>query len=128
LLHLKNNYQDKSSNPKDLKYLRTLTGKYPSEVALLSKGKLKGRIKLLLKDRLKFLKSKWNVENPIEIKDSNCILWACQQHNCSNTNFIIVVDFRKNVVYAGIREEESIKVFSEDGSTNPEVTKWANRN
>jgi hypothetical protein len=120
--------QNNSSNRSNLRYLKNLKGKYPSEAALISKGKLKDRIKLLLNHRFEFLQSKWNVENPIELKGTNCILWACQQHNCSNTNFIIVINLDKNVVYAGVREEESITLYSEDSSSNLEVIKWANRN
>ena len=42
--------------------------------------------------------------------------------------FIIVVDFGKNVVYVGVREEEEIKIYSEDGKNNDRITNWATRN
>ena len=74
------------------------------------------------------MKTKWAVETPIEIKGNILQAWGCQQHNCDRTNFIIVVDFIKNVVYVGIRRNEIVKSYSEDGSTNAEINKWANRN
>jgi len=111
-----------------LNHLQKLRGQYPIEVNLFKDKILNKRMKSLLKDRFFFLKNNWTVETPIEIRNNMFSAWGCQQHNCSNTNFIIVVDFTKNVVYVGIREEEKIKIFSEDGTSNEQVLKWANRN
>lgn len=116
-----------NSNKDDLKYLKHYNGKYPSEIKLLSNLSLTKRLKPLLKEKFTFLKDTWAVETPIEIKDNVFIAWGCQQHNCSNTNFIIVVDFSKNIVYVGIRENENVKTYSEDGTTNKEIIKWATR-
>lgn len=112
----------------DISYLKNCEGKYPSEVKLLGNNPLTKRLKILIKNRYVFLKNTWTVETPIEIKKNQFIAWGCQQHNCSNTNFMIVVDFAKNVVYVGVREEENVKIYSEDGTSNNEITKWANRN
>jgi len=112
---------------KSLNHLQKLRGQYPIEVNLFKDKILNKRVKSLLKDRFFFLKNNWAVETPIEIKNNTFSAWGCQQHNCSNTNFIIVVDFTKNVVYVGIREEEKIKIYSEDGTSNTIVSNWAKR-
>ena len=111
----------------DLKYPEKYVGLDPQKVKLLGNSPLTKRLKALLKNRYDFLSKTWGPETPIEVKNNTFSAWACQQHNCSNTNFTIVVDFDKNVVYVGIREEENVKIYSEDGSKNTEVTNWANR-
>lgn len=112
----------------NLKYLKKVNHKYPREARLLYDKQLTKRLKTLLKNRYDFLIKTWGPETPIEVNESTFIAWGCQQHNCSNTNFTIVVDFAKNVVYVGIREEENVRIYSEDGSSNKEILKWANRN
>ena len=112
----------------DLSYLKYANRKYPNEIKLLNDQKLSMRLKALLKNRLVFLKKTWAVETPIEVANEHLTAWGCQQHNCDQTNFIIVVDFKKNVVYCGIRENENVKVYSEDESVNSEITKWSKRN
>lgn len=111
----------------DLHYLKNFKDCYPNNIKLFSDGRLAVRLKSLLKEKYKFLKNSWTVETPIEIKDNFFVAWGCQQHNCSNTNFIIVVDFKKNVIHSGIRAEEFITIYSEDGTSNPEITKWSKR-
>ncbi|WP_231459220.1 hypothetical protein [Pedobacter sp. Leaf132] len=121
----KNDYEDNLRN--ELDYMKNYNGLYPNKVKLLGNNLLTKRLKNLIKDRYSFLVKTWAVETPIEIKNSMFSAWGCQQHNCSNTNFIIVVDFKKNVVYVGIREEENVKIYSEDGSSNILVNNWAKR-
>ena len=111
-----------------LSYLKKYNGQYPQKTKLLGNNPLTKRLKMLMKSRYNYLVKTWAVETPIEIKNNMFSAWGCQQHNCSNTNFIIVVDFIKNVVYVGIREEEKIKIYSEDGTSNKQVLKWSNRN
>lgn len=122
------NFISRQTNQTSLSYLTKYKGQYPNKVNLLGNSPLTTRLKTLLKSRYDFLIKTWGPETPIEIKNNTFIAWGCQQHNCSNTNFIIVVDFSKNVVYVGVREEENVKVYSEDGSRNIQISKWANRN
>lgn len=122
------NFTSRQTNQTSLSYLTKYKGQYPNKVKLLGNSPLTTRLKTLLKSRYDFLLKTWGPEIPIEIKNNIFIAWGCQQHNCSNTNFTIVIDFSKNVVYVGIREEENVKVYSEDGSSNIEISKWANRN
>lgn len=120
--------QTNNSLVENLDNLKKLNGKYPYEVKLLQNPVLTKRLKNLLKGRYKFLKETWAVETPIEVNNDIFVASGCQQHNCGNTNFIIVVDFSKDVLYAGIREEQVVKVYSEDGSSNSEIIKWGNDN
>lgn len=107
-----------------LEYLKTLNGKYAHNVKLLGSNPLTKRVKALLKTRYSFLKKRWVVETPIEVEDFTFKAYSYQQHNCDNVNFIIVVDLRKDVVYVGVKENDSVKVYSEDGSDNSTVREW----
>jgi hypothetical protein len=120
--------QNNNQTVENLDNLKKLNGKYPYDAKLLDNPVLTRRLKNLLKGRYRFLKETWAVETPIEINNNIFVASGCQQHNCGNTNFIIVVDFSKDILYAGVREDEVVKVYSEDGSSNEEIIKWANNN
>lgn len=66
-------------------------------------------------NRFNFLKQTWAVEVPMEFKNNIFVASACKAHDCSSTNFIIVFDFSNNVLYAGIREDDISKIYSENG-------------
>jgi hypothetical protein len=117
-----------SSAPANLNFLKKLNGKYPYNVKLLDNVQLKTRLKKLLGTRFTFLKKTWAVETPIEIKNNIFVAKGCETHNCSSTNFIIVVNFTKNILYAGIREEDNVKTYSEDGSIPEPLNEWAKGN
>ena len=110
----------------DLGFLKEYQGKYPNDVKLLENQTLKLRLQKLLGDRYAFLKETWAVETPIEIKNNIFVASGCQVHNCGSTNFMIVVDLSKGVVYSGIRDEEKVKLYAEDGTANEELNNWAN--
>lgn len=112
----------------ELAFLRDYAGKYPNDVKLLDNSILNPRLKKLLGGRFTFFKETWAVESPMEIRNDLFIASACQAHNCASTNFIIVADLSKNILYAGVREEEKVKVYSEDGSSNTEVENWVKGN
>ncbi|MES2447905.1 MAG: hypothetical protein V4546_12035 [Bacteroidota bacterium] len=116
--------QNKINN---LEYLKKFNGEYPYTANLFNDKLLSKRLKNLLKDRFLFLKKNWAVETPIEVRNNIFKAWGCKQHFCDSTNFIIVVDFKKNVIYVGIRENENVKVYSEDGSKNKFVEDWSKR-
>jgi hypothetical protein len=117
------------SDSTTFKFLKKYDKKYPYEVKLLDNSILKQRLKTLLGNRYSFLKSKWAVEIPIEIKDNIFIAYACETHNCDATNFMIIVDINRNIVYAGIREERKAVTYSEDNSKGPvQLQDWAKEN
>lgn len=120
--------QTDNSTSNNLDFLKKANGKYPYEVKLLDNPVLTQRLKKLLgNNRFKFLNETWAVEIPMEFTNNIFVASACQAHSCYSTNFIIVVDFSKNVMFVGIREEDEVKTYSEDGSNSPIITKWVNR-
>ena len=107
-------------------FLRKLQGKYPFDVKLFNSQSLTTRLKKLLGNRYQFMISTWAVEVPIEVKNNLFVANGCEQHNCGATNFIIVYDFTKNNLSVGIREEDKVNTYSEDGSNSPRVLQWVN--
>jgi len=113
----------------NLNFLKTLNGKYPFDVKLLQNFALTQRLKILLgNERYNFLIENWATEVPMSFLNNIFVAEGCQAHNCSSTNFIIVYNFSNNVMYAGIREEENIKTYSEDGSNSIKINEWENNN
>jgi hypothetical protein len=119
--------QRKVEKASKLNHLKMSNGKYPNKVRLLEDNTLSKRLKSLLKDRFLFLKKTWAVETPIEVNNNIFKASGCKQHFCDSTNFIIVIDFKRDVVYVGIRDNEIVKLYSEDGSSNKELTNWSKR-
>lgn len=75
-------------------------------------------------NRFNFKSKTRAVEIPIEFNKNVFVAEGWQDHNCSSTNFIILIDFLNNTMYAGIREEGEIELYSEDGSTFPKINAW----
>lgn len=118
-----------SERTDNLNFLKTLNGKYPYDVKLLENPIFTQRLKTLLgNERYNFLVENWATEIPIIFSNNFFVAEGCQLHNCSSTNFIIIYNFSNNVMYAGIREEENIKTYSEDGSNSIKINEWKNRN
>lgn len=107
-----------------LDFLKSYDGKYPHEVKLLDNPALVRRLKALVGNRFSFIKETWAVEIPMEVDAMFFKASACEAHNCGYTNFIIVYDFTTDVLYAGVREEQVVKTYSEDGSKNDEIMYW----
>jgi len=106
-------------------YLSEDNGKYPTEVKLLGNKQLESAlIAVLGNKRFNFLKANFSVENPIEIKDGILTATACQPHNCSDTNFIIVVDIGNDRVYAGIRENGAAKIYPANALNQKQLVNW----
>lgn len=124
--HSTNISPDTNKPAGDLDFLKTLNGKYPNDVKLFDNAPFTERLKKLTGDRYNFLRETWAVETPMEYSNDVFVASACQAHNCGSTNFIIVYDFSKNVMYAGIREEEKVKTYAEDGGTHSKITDWEN--
>ncbi len=121
--------QPDNSTLNNLDFLKKLNGKYPYEVKLFENTALMQRLKKLLgNSRYNFLKETWAVETPMEFANNIFVASGCQAHNCGSTNFIIVFDFSNNVMYVGIREEDKVKTYSEDGSNSPKINEWENGN
>ena len=115
-----------SAQPK-FEFLRQYNGQYAYKVKLLENKKVKqALIALIGLSRYEFVKSNYGVENPIEVKDDVFTSYACQQHNCSDTNFIIVINILDSSVYAGIRENGKVTLYPADTTGIPQITNWLN--
>ncbi len=88
--------------------------KYPTEANLLANEDLKTRLtELLGQERYDFLAANFNVESPIEEKDDLYTAYACQQNNCSETNFTIIYDAKSNVLSVIYRVDGNDETFTE---------------
>jgi len=109
----------------NMEFLKNFDGKYPYEVNLLKNPVFVKRLKKLIgENRYNFLIKTWAVETPIEFANNIFVASACKAHDCPTTNFIIVYDFSNNIMYAGIKEYNNIKTYSEDGSSNLKINEW----
>ena len=124
------NKKESKGTPNNLNFLRKMNGKYPFEVKLLDNKIVKNRLIKLIGSRYNFIKeiSAYGPSEPIEIKNNIMTASVCQQHNCGSTNFILVVDLLKNIIYVGIRENNKIKTYSEDGSKSQRLNDWVKNN
>lgn len=84
---------------------------------------MKNGIKNLTKDKFNFLRKYFDVQIPIVIKNNFFIAEGCKAHECPETNFIIIVDLTKDVLYVGIRDNLKIQIFSEGKGPQPEPFK-----
>ena len=107
----------------DFEFLKEYNGQYAYKVKLLENKKVKrALIALIGLARYTFVKNNYGVENPIEIKDGIFTSYACQQHNCADTNFIIVINIPEGIVYAGIRENGKVTVYPSGTTGIPQIT------
>lgn len=113
-----------SENNDDLSFLNKLNGQYTDAFWNIDKPVFYKRIKKLLNNYFETLREICCVESPIEIKDNKLIATACESHNCNSTNYIVIVDILKNKIYVGLRKDDQIKTFTEDGHTPQEMKDW----
>ncbi|WP_129038413.1 hypothetical protein [Chryseobacterium sp. CH21] len=119
--------QNKFSNERkeSLAFLKEFDGKYSYEVKLLENSVLKGRlINLLGNEKYNFMKETWGVEGGIIVENSMFNASGCEQHNCDMTNFIIAVDFRKDLLYVGYRVDGEVQLFGEDNNYPNELMEF----
>ena len=117
-----------SVKKENLNYLKNFEGKYYDEVHLFDNSILEKRLKKLLGKRYAFLRENWDTTGPMELNNGIFTAAACKEHSCTITDFIIVVDIARNSVYAGVREEGEIELYSEDSSKPPkQIDDWVNK-
>ena len=113
----------------NLGFLKKYKGKYPYDVKLLNNPTLKKRIVDLIGiQKYNFMKTTWRVEGGIGVENNMFDASGCEQHNCGNTNFIIVVDLEKNILYIGYRVESEILKFGEDQNYPKLILDWEKEN
>lgn len=113
----------------NLEFLKKYKGKYPYDVKLLSNPTLKKRIvDLMGMQKYNFMKTTWRVEGGIGVENNMFDASGCEQHNCDMTNFIIVVDLDKDILYIGYRVENEIQKFGEDQNYPKLILDWEKGN
>jgi hypothetical protein len=108
----------------DISFLHKYDGKYPGDVALFTNAALKDRLQKMLGARYAMLADSMDVESPISIVDSTFAANGCKKHDCNTTNYILIIDLAKDLMYAGIRQDGRIETYSENGSNHPYVELW----
>ena len=108
-------------------FLRKCADKYPSEVQLLDNPDITRRLTKIMGSDYAFLKETWKIETPSYIADNAFVASGCKQHDCGGVNFIIVVDLAANTMYAGVRRDNSVISYSENGGTHPYIELWERR-
>lgn len=123
------NISNRKSEETSLSSLRKFNGEYPYDVKLLSNPILKKRlISLIGKKRYNYMKATWAVEGGVMVENDILEAGGCEAHNCDMTNFIIVVDLKKDVLYVGYMIEEDIKKFGETNDFPKQLLQWEQEN
>lgn len=123
------NISNKKSEETSLSSLRKFNGEYPSDVKLLSNPILKKRlINLIGKKRYDYMKTTWAVEGSVMVKNDILEAGGCEAHNCNMTNFIMVIDLKKDILYVGFMVEEEIKMFGEMNDFPKQLIDWEQKN
>lgn len=104
-----------------LQFLKDSEGKFPHEIGLLRKDVFKQRLKKLLGKRSSFLMKYFNVVSTIENNNEIFIVSGCQARNCDKVNFMIGYDFSNDILHVGVREDEQIIIYSENGDVPAEI-------
>ncbi|WMC08200.1 hypothetical protein [Elizabethkingia anophelis] len=121
----KNNPQTNTS----LKFLKKYNGKYTYEVKLLNNPILKNRlIRLMGIQKYTFMKNTWRVEGGISVKNNILTAEGCEQHNCDSTNFIMVIDLERDILYVGYKVENDIYKFGEEQNYPLLILNWEKGN
>lgn len=121
----KNNPQTNTS----LKFLKKYNGKYTYEVKLLNNPILKNRlIRLMGIQKYTFMKNTWRVEGGISVKNNILTAEGCEQHNCDSTNFIMVIDLERDILYVGYKVENDIYKFGEEPNYPLLILNWEKGN
>lgn len=123
------NISNRKSEETLLSSLRKFNGEYPFDVKLLSNPILKKRlISLIGKKRYEYMKTTWAVEGGIMVENDILEAVGCEAHNCDMTNFIIVVDLKKDILYMGYMVEGEIKKFGETDDFPKQLLQWEQEN
>lgn len=119
----------KTSKNTSLSFLSKYKGKYPSDVKLLNNTILKNRlVQLIGKERYQYMNQTWAVEGGIMVENDTLEAGGCEAHNCDMTNFIIVVDLKKDTLYVGYMVEGEINKFGETNDFPEQLLKWEQEN
>lgn len=116
------NYSNDKSLSNDLSYLRDL------KVDILEHPSFKPRLLRLLGNDFETLQDICCTYTPSEIIGNFYKLFTCETHNCGASNYIILADLAINIVYVGIRKDDKVRTYSENGKNCTLLSEWANGN
>lgn len=123
------NISNRKSEETSLSSLRKFNGEYPYDVKLLSNPILKKRlISLIGRKKYEYMKTTWAVEGGIMVENDILEAGGCEAHNCNMTNFIIVINLKKDILYVGYMVEEEIKKFGEMNDFPVQLLEWEQEN
>jgi hypothetical protein len=109
-----------------LLFLKNYNGKYPYDCQLLDNPVTGPRLRKILGQRYDFVKSIWNVETPIEIKDSLFYAWAMQENSGGDPSAVVMADINKDCLFVGIRDQGKVSLYSESDALYPErLVAWS---
>lgn len=63
--------------------------------------------------RMHQIELNWNNEDPITVNGNMLSASGCQDNNCENISFLVMIDVLNDVFYAGIKIEGNVEVFAE---------------
>lgn len=97
------------------KEAREIVGKTVTESKLWHNAKFSGRLTKLMGTDFATMKKFWNTETPIRKFGDFLMMTGCEQHNCSNNQYVIFIDLGDgciNVVHIG---EDATKEWNSYG-------------
>ena len=60
------------------------------------------------------MENNWNIGTPSKLEYDVLVTTGCMSHFCSSTNFIVIIDITQNNFYVGIRENDNVRIYSEN--------------
>ncbi len=116
------------TTPKSLSFLIPFRDRYPHDISFLELPLLKPRLLHLLgKEKYAYVKQIWQVETPIEIKDSLFYAWGMEAHSGGDPSAVVMADLNQNLLYVGIRQNGTEKMYAENNRpVPPRLMEWAN--
>lgn len=97
-----------------LHFLREAKGQYPSVSGLFENEELKSRMQVLMAEEYDSLSTFWNVETPIKIEDNVMISSGCEQHNCPNHMYYLVVNLESYSINIYAFKQNYLTLYTED--------------
>ena len=111
----------------NIRFLADYDGEDPSAVDLLNQPVLKRRLRKLLGTQYSYVKGIWEVEAPMEVEDGLFYASAMQAHSGGDPSAVLMADIGRNTLYVGIRQEQQVQLYAEDGGDVPaKLQAWAN--
>ncbi|UYQ94205.1 hypothetical protein MKQ68_03750 [Chitinophaga horti] len=92
-------------------------GKYGHDLGLFGQEPLKDRFKALLGENTKAFLERHKVTPPIQVENFLLFSEGCRPHDCTVEESALVIDMKKDIIYAGLAVNKQVKLFSERGDT-----------